>query len=85
MLGLYLDLLIDLEISLAQTKMPTIELNLYETEDPEAFVPSLKIVSILTILTVAPEILLVMTSFTRIVVVLRFIRQALGTKNIPPN
>ncbi|SMF66510.1 flagellar type III secretion system pore protein FliP [Pseudobacteriovorax antillogorgiicola] len=70
---------------MAQTKMPTIELNLYETEDPEAFVPALKIVSMLTILAVAPAILLMMTSFTRIVVVLSFIRQALGTQTMPPN
>lgn len=70
---------------LAQTKMPTIELNLYETNDPEAFVPALKIVSALTILAVAPAILLMMTSFTRIVVVLSFVRQALGTQTMPPN
>ena len=69
----------------AQTKMPTVELNLYETDDPEAFVPALKIVSLLTILAVAPAILLMMTSFTRIVVVLSFIRQALGTQTMPPN
>ena len=73
------------EIVVAQTKMPTIELNLYETDDPEAFVPALKIVSMLTILAVAPAILLMMTSFTRIVVVLSFIRQALGTQTMPPN
>lgn len=73
------------DIVVAQTKMPTIELNLYETDDPEAFVPALKIVSMLTILAVAPAILLMMTSFTRIVVVLSFIRQALGTQTMPPN
>ena len=73
------------DIVVAQTKMPTIELNLYETDDPEAFVPALKIVSMLTILAVAPAILPMMTSFTRIVVVLSFIRQALGTQTMPPN
>ena len=73
------------ELAIAQTKMPTIELNMYETDDPEAFVPALKIVAMLTILAVAPAILLMMTSFTRIVVVLSFIRQALGTQTMPPN
>ena len=73
------------DLGFSQTKMPTIELNLYETEDPDAFVPALKIISILTVLAVAPAILLLMTSFTRILVVLSFIRQALGTATMPPN
>ena len=54
-------------------------------EDPDAFVPALKIVSILTILAVSPAILLMMSSFTRIVIVLSFLRQALGTQQMPPN
>ena len=69
----------------AQTKLPMVELNLKEMEDPEAFVPALKVVSLLTILSVAPAILLMMTSFTRIMVVLSFVRQALGTQTMPPN
>lgn len=73
------------DFAMAQTKMPTLELNLYETDDPESFVPALKIISMLTILAVAPAILLMMTSFTRIVVVLSFVRQALGTQTMPPN
>ncbi len=47
--------------------------------------PAIKIVSILTILSIAPAILLMMTSFTRIVIVLGFIRLALGTQTMPPN
>ena len=39
----------------------------------------------LTVLSLAPAILIMMTSFTRIVVVLSFIRQALGTQQMPPN
>jgi flagellar biosynthetic protein FliP len=46
---------------------------------------ALKIVLFLTVLAFAPAILVCMTSFTRIVVVLSFIRQALGTQNTPPN
>ncbi len=84
-LGLLILYLEPCQEAFSQTKMPTIELNLYETDDPEAFVPAVKIVSILTILAVAPAILLMMTSFTRILVVLSFIRQALGTQTMPPN
>jgi flagellar biosynthetic protein FliP len=47
--------------------------------------PAIKIVALLTILTVAPAILLMTTSFTRILIVLSFTRQALGTQNLPPN
>ena len=45
----------------------------------------LKIAFILTILTLAPSILVMLTSFTRVVVVLSFLRQALGTQQMPPN
>ena len=69
----------------AQAKLPTVSINLGETDDPEAAVPVLKIVGMLTILTVAPAILLMMTSFTRILIVLSFVRQALGTQSMPPN
>src|SRR5437016_4796179 len=40
---------------------------------------------VLTILSLAPAILLMMTSFTRIVIVLSLLRQALGTQQLPPN
>lgn len=66
-------------------KTPVISLNLDQVNDPDAFVPALKIVAILTVLTVAPAILLMMTSFTRILIVLSFLRQALGTQTMPPN
>ncbi|MFW7381834.1 MAG: flagellar type III secretion system pore protein FliP [Oligoflexus sp.] len=69
----------------SQVTFPSLDINLHETDDPDAFVPALKIVAILTILAVAPAILLMMTSFTRIVVVLSFLRQALGTQTMPPN
>lgn len=52
---------------------------------PQETVNALKIVLLLTILTLAPAILIMMTSFTRIIVVLSFIRQAIGLQNLPPN
>ena len=45
----------------------------------------LRILAMLTILTLAPAILLTMTSFTRIIIVFSFLRQALGTQQSPPN
>jgi flagellar biosynthesis protein FliP len=44
-----------------------------------------QMVALLTILSLAPSILMMMTSFTRIVVVLSFLRTALGTQQTPPN
>src|SRR5262245_14118199 len=66
-------------------KIPTVSVDLKETDDANDFVPAMKIVALLTILSVAPAILLMMTSFTRILVVLSFVRQALGTNTMPPN
>lgn len=45
----------------------------------------IKIMILLTVLSLAPAILIMMTSFTRIVIVLSFIRQAIGTQNAPSN
>jgi flagellar biosynthetic protein FliP len=45
----------------------------------------LQIVALITVLSVAPAILIMVTSFTRIVVVLSFLRSALGTQQTPPN
>jgi flagellar biosynthetic protein FliP len=46
---------------------------------------ALQIIVLLTILSLAPAILIMMTSFTRIVIVLSLLRQALGTQSLPPN
>lgn len=48
-------------------------------------VTTIKILLVLTILTLAPAIILSMTSFARIIIVLSFTRQALGTQSLPPN
>lgn len=53
--------------------------------DPNNYVVSIQLLILLTILTLAPSILIMMTSFTRIIIVLAFIRNALGTQRIPPN
>ena len=67
----------------AQTA-PSISVTVGAGSGPEQLVPSLKILALLTVLTLAPAVLISMTSFTRIVVVLSFVRQAVGTQNVPP-
>jgi flagellar biosynthetic protein FliP len=54
-------------------------------QKPADTVAVLRIIIMLTVLSLAPAILIMMTSFTRIVVVLSFVRQALGTQQMPPN
>lgn len=48
-------------------------------------VDSIEILLLFTVLSLAPSILILCTSFTRILVVLSFMRQAIGTQNMPPN
>jgi len=55
------------------------------TETPDDVVLTLEIVFMMTILTLVPSILVLMTGFTRIVVVLSFLRRALSTQELPPN
>ena len=45
----------------------------------------IQVLALLTVLSLAPAMFIMMTSFTRIVIVLSFLRQALGTQQVPPN
>jgi flagellar biosynthesis protein FliP len=65
--------------------LPTVNLGYKTVNDPQELVTNIKILLALTVLTLAPAILIMMTSFTRIIIVLSFVRQALGTQNMPPN
>ncbi len=65
--------------------MPNLSLSFGNGGKPADTVAVLRILMMLTVLTLAPAILIMMTSFTRIVVVLSFLRQALGTQQMPPN
>ncbi len=64
---------------------PGIDISIGPAEDPDKLVTGLKIVGLLTVLTLAPAILMTMTCFTRIVIVFSFLRQAVGTQGVPPN
>ncbi|MEC9379747.1 MAG: flagellar biosynthetic protein FliP, partial [Candidatus Latescibacterota bacterium] len=66
--------------------LPKISLQLEDAQNGGDAAVSLQIIFLLTILSLAPSILIMMTSFTRIVVVLSFLRQAIGTNGqMPPN
>ncbi|WP_167956863.1 flagellar type III secretion system pore protein FliP [Anaerosporobacter faecicola] len=61
------------------------DLNLSTNGEGNGVASTLKIVIILTIISIAPSLLLMVTSFTRIIVVLHFVRTALATQTSPPN
>lgn len=65
--------------------IPNIDLNIKAAETHEEVALSLQVLFILTILSLAPAILIMVTSFTRIIIVLSFTRSAIGTQQMPPN
>jgi flagellar biosynthetic protein FliP len=70
--------------------MPTLSemsglLQRIDEESPETMAKPIKILLLLTLLSIVPAVLMLTTAFTRIVIVLAFIRRALTTRNIPPN
>ncbi|HBE94388.1 MAG TPA: flagellar biosynthetic protein FliP [Desulfovibrio sp.] len=71
--------------ALAQ-QVPTLSMQLSAGQaEPGKVSVLLEILFVLTILSVAPAIVLTMTSFTRIIIVFHFLRQAMGTQQMPPN
>lgn len=69
----------------AQTiPIPSITIGVGEAESPQQVSLALEIVFLLTVLSLAPAILIMLTSFTRTVIVLSFVRNALGTQQVPP-
>jgi flagellar biosynthetic protein FliP len=64
---------------------PVMTLTLEGADSPESMDSALKIVLLMTVLSLAPAILILLTSFTRIVIVLGFLRQAIGANQAPNN
>lgn len=69
----------------AQPLVPQVQIGVQGAKNPQEVAASIQILALLTILSLAPAILVMMTSFTRIVVVLSFLRNALATGQMPPN
>lgn len=68
----------------AEPTIPTVNLTLGVPNEPRDLVTTLNIVIILTLLVLAPSLILVATSFARIIVVFAFLRIAMGTQQSPP-
>ncbi|WP_249869773.1 flagellar type III secretion system pore protein FliP [Oceanobacillus saliphilus] len=60
-------------------------IDMFSSSDPANVSTSVKLLLLLTIFSLAPGILILMTSFTRIIIVLSFVRTSLATQQMPPN
>lgn len=69
----------------AASSDPGISLTLNGLTTPSGTANTLQILLLLTLISLAPSILIMMTSFTRIIIMLSFLRNALGTQQTPPN
>jgi len=69
----------------AQSALPKVTIGVGQSANPSDLVPTLQIIFLITILSLAPSIIVMMTSFTRIIIVFHFLRQSLSTHNVPSN
>jgi flagellar biosynthetic protein FliP len=69
----------------AQTALPSVTIDFGKTPQGPALSSTLQAVLLLTVLTLAPTVLMTTTCFTRIIIVLGFVRQGMGTTNTPSN
>lgn len=80
----FLLLFLLLPVTASAISLPTISVGMQEAENPQQVSTALQIIFLLTILSVAPSILLMMTCFTRIIIVFGFVRMAMSTQSMPP-
>ncbi|MCB9365981.1 MAG: flagellar type III secretion system pore protein FliP [Calditrichaeota bacterium] len=64
--------------------LPTVSLDFGSSPDPAKTVTTIQIIGLMTLLALAPALVLMMTSFTRIIIVFHFLRQAMGAAQVPP-
>ena len=86
--GVLLMALVGLFLGMTQDAMgganPSVTIDLGQP-GPKGTAVVLQILALLTVLSLAPAFFIMVTSFTRVVIVLSFLRQALGTQAVPPN
>ncbi len=65
--------------------IPNVNIGVGTSENPQDVATTLQIMAVLTLASLAPGILIMTTSFIRIIVVIGFLRNAMATQNVPPN
>lgn len=78
-------LLVCADFAQAAPIIPNINIDVGTAENPQEVSSALQVMALLTILTIVPGILIMTTSFVRVIVIIGFMRNALSTQNVPPN
>jgi flagellar biosynthetic protein FliP len=65
--------------------MPKVNLGIGTAKNQDEVSSTLQVLALLTVLSLAPALLILTTAFTRIVIIFSFLRNAIGTQTIPPN
>ncbi len=71
-------------LAFAEDTAPIVNLSVAGINDPAQFVKTINIAVILTLMVLAPTLILMVTSFTRIIIVFSLLRQAMGLQQTPP-
>lgn len=87
LLTLFIILFASIQVKAAAPTLsiPKVNISVDGAQTPKEYVDNIKLLLLLTSLTFIPAIILTMTSFTRIIIVLGFVRNALSTQQSPPN
>lgn len=72
-------------VGLCAQVLPKVTLSVADSNKPADVAVALQVLFLVTVLALAPSILIMMTSFVRIIIVLSFLRRALGTQTMPPD
>jgi flagellar biosynthetic protein FliP len=81
----YLVLAVLLAAPASAQVLPKVTIGIDQARSPQEASITLQLVFLMTVLSVAPGIIMLMTPFTRIVVVMGFVKKALGAQTVPPN
>ncbi|MBU1936302.1 flagellar biosynthetic protein FliP, partial [bacterium] len=65
--------------------IPQITIGVQQATEPGQVVGTMQILGLLTLMSIAPALVLMMTSFTRLIIVMHFLRQAMGAGQMPPS
>lgn len=78
-------LLLTVAPAFCAVNLPTLNVGFGTANTPQEFSQGVQVLILLTILTLAPSIVIMTTAFVRIVIVMTLTRQAIGTPSLPPN
>ena len=84
-IGVLLSFFVCPELASAAPLIPNVNIDVGASNNPKDVAVTLQIMAALTIMSLAPSILIMTTAFVRIVVVIGFLRNAMSTQNVPPN